>query len=66
MDYVTTKGDTWDMIAYSAYGSEELVAPIMEANREHIETTVFESGVTLAIPDLELSDASAYLPPWRV
>ena len=66
MEYITTKGETWDQIAYSVYGDEELIAPIMEANRKHIETTVFESGVKLTIPDIERTDESIFMPPWRV
>ena len=63
--YITQKGDTWDSISYSLYGNEELIAPLMEANREKIETTVFDYGIQLIIPEIDKSDSSIYLPPWR-
>ncbi len=63
--YITQKGDTWDSISYNLYGNEELIAPLMEANREKIETTVFDYGIQLIIPEIDKSDSSIYLPPWR-
>lgn len=63
--YITQKGDTWDSISYNLYGNEELIAPLMEANREKIEITVFDYGIQLIIPEIDKSDSSIYLPPWR-
>ena len=65
MKYITAKGDTWDIIAYEVYGNEELVAPIIEANPEHTETTVFDYGIKLDVPDINTVDDTALLPPWR-
>lgn len=65
MQYVTQKGDTWDIIAYNQYGNEELIAPLIEANPKHIETAVFDYGVILEIPEISKVDDNLLLPPWR-
>lgn len=65
MIYTTQKGDTFDIIAYKVYGNEELIAPIIKANQAHVETAVFDYGITLEIPDIEMTDDAATLPPWR-
>lgn len=65
MKYITAKGDTWDIIAYEVYGKEELIAPLIEANPEYTETTVFDYGIELEVPDINTVDDTALLPPWR-
>lgn len=66
MTYTTKKGDTFDSIAYAVYGDEELIAPLIKANPEYVETAVFDYGAVLNIPDIEKTDNNIYLPPWRV
>lgn len=63
--YTTKRGDTFDTIAYEQYGDEELMGPIIEANRKYAETAVFEHGINLNIPELEKTDETIFLPPWR-
>lgn len=65
MKYITEKGDTWDIIAYKAYGNEELIAPLIEANRAYVEKVVFDYGIEITIPELEQTDDSIFMPPWR-
>lgn len=65
MIYVTKQGDTWDNIAFEMYGNEELIAPIIRANSAYVETTIFDYGVELEIPEIEQIDNTASLPPWR-
>lgn len=65
MDYITQKGDTFDIIAYQAYGNEEMVKPIIEANPQYTETIVFDFGTKLTIPDIDTSTENSALPPWR-
>ena len=65
MKYTTVKGDTCDNIAYTVYGDETLTAPIIAANQEYVETAVFDFGIELEIPELEKTDSTVYLPPWR-
>ena len=65
MKYLTTKGDTWDSIAYKVYGEETFIAPLISANQEYIETVVFDDENEIEIPDISKTDSSIYLPPWR-
>ena len=62
--YVTKSGDTWDMIAKEVYGDELRADVLMKANRNHIETFIFESGVELVTPDL-VEERDGSLPPWK-
>lgn len=62
--YVTKSGDTWDMIAKEVYGDELRADVLMKANRDHIETYIFESGVELTIPDF-VEERDGNLPPWK-
>lgn len=65
MTYTTQKGDTWDIIAYKHYGNEAFIKPLITANPEYTETAVFDFGITLHIPEIEKTDSSIYIPPWR-
>lgn len=65
MEYITVKGDTFDIIAYKVYGNEELIKPIIEANPEHTETVIFDYGIKMTIPDIYSSNNDIFLPPWR-
>lgn len=62
--YTTKSGDTWDSVAYKAYGNEMYMDTLIKANIEHKDTYIFPAGVTLSLPeiDLEVSDS---LPPWK-
>ena len=62
--YVTRSGDTWDIIAKEVYGDELRADVLMKANRKHIATFFFESGLELATPDL-LEERDGSLPPWK-
>lgn len=61
--YTTISGDMWDLIAYKLWGDESLFPKLMEANRDHVETSVFSAGVDLTVPELDESD-TAISPPW--
>ncbi|MCY7485816.1 tail protein X [Paenibacillus alvei] len=63
--YITTQGDTWDVIALQQMGSELQMSVLMQANLVHINTVIFASGIELLIPDPEPEVDNA-LPPWRV
>ena len=65
VQYVTKKGDTFDSIAYAVYGDEELIKPIIEANKKYVETAVFDYGIILEVPDIEKTDENTHIPPWR-
>lgn len=62
--YVTIQGDTWDKIALNVYGSIAGLNNLMNANRAHIDTIVFNSGVSITVPDAVV-EKSSKLPPWK-
>lgn len=65
MEYTTMQGDTFDTIAYKCYGDAEMIAPIIRANSDYTEIAVFDFGIVLQIPEIEKTDGSVYMPPWR-
>jgi phage tail protein X len=63
--YRTIQNDAWDAIAYRLWGDERFAADIMAANPGLADTLVFEAGVTLILPDVDLSARPLKnLPPW--
>lgn len=62
--YVTSMGDTWDIIAYKMYGDERKMSALIEANPQHRETVFFSAGVALQVPDM-VETTSIVLPPWK-
>lgn len=62
--YTTISGDTWDMVAYKAYGDEMYMDKLIKANIEHKDTYIFSAGVTLTLPEIDL-EVSETLPPWK-
>lgn len=39
--YTTISGDTWDIVAYKAYGNEMYMDTLIKANLEHKDTYIF-------------------------
>ncbi|WII39197.1 tail protein X [Paenibacillus thiaminolyticus] len=62
--YITTQGDTWDIIALQQMGGESQMSVLMGANPDYINTVVFGFGVELQIPEPQ-AEVDADLPPWR-
>lgn len=62
--YSTVSGDTWDKIAFTELGDENLAGVIIEANIEHVETVLFKADVQLFIPEVP-ETLSENLPPWK-
>lgn len=62
--YTTVSGDTWDIVAYKAYGNEMYMDAIIKANIEYKDTYIFPAGVVLTLPEIELT-VSESLPPWK-
>ena len=62
--YTTVSGDTWDIVAYKAYGNEMCMDTLIKANIEHKDTYIFPAGVVLTLPEIELT-VSESLPPWK-
>ena len=62
--YTTVSGDTWDIVAYKAYGNEMNMDTLIKANIEYKDTYIFPAGVVLTLPEIELT-VSESLPPWK-
>lgn len=65
IEYTTTAGDSFDMIALAAYGDELLSSTIIQANPDYCDVLIFDAGVALYIPVIDNVDLPASLPPWR-
>jgi nucleoid-associated protein YgaU len=66
--YTTVSGQTWDQIAFEAYGNEYYCDRLMDANRDKLEYFVFPAGITLNLPDKESLAATITAndyPAWR-
>jgi phage tail protein X len=66
--YVTSENDTWDNIAYKAYGNPNLIEGIISANPNVGITDVLAGGVVLSIPIIEEEQTVTNLenlPPWK-
>ena len=65
--HLTTAGERWDLLAWTYYGDATLYSPIIMANPLIAIEAVFEAGVSIAIPLLQVSQSgSANLPPWKI
>lgn len=64
-EYVTSEGDTFDILALREYGEEQLSSVIIQENIQYADVLVFEQGTLLYIPVLETIDTPDTLPPWR-
>lgn len=63
--YTTKQGDTFDIVARAALGSELLAMDVAAVNPGHIGTVIFPSGVVLALPAKRATSSNAALPPWK-
>lgn len=62
--YTTVQGDTFDLLAYKAYGSEFLAHLIIQANPSYANVIIFDAGVILSLPKIK-KELTAEKPPWR-
>ncbi|MBI9092727.1 MAG: tail protein X [Desulfobacterium sp.] len=62
--YITTQGDTWDIIAFKLYGNEKAMDKLIEANPAHRDTVFFSANVSLVVPVVEMRSTDP-APPWR-
>lgn len=53
------------MLAIALYDDEKKASHIIKANPNHMGTLIFEAGVNLRIPILDITDVPETLPPWR-
>lgn len=64
-DYITAEGDTFDILAFKYYTNEKLSSYIIQANLNYVDTLIFEQGISLSIPILNMIEVPESLPPWR-
>ncbi|MEN6372223.1 MAG: tail protein X [Armatimonadota bacterium] len=62
--YITNTGDQWDLIAYNVYSKEKFMTELLAANPEYRDIVVFDAGVRIVCPDIDVESASP-LPPWK-
>lgn len=61
----STKGmDTFDKIAFDLYGDERIASYILAENPAYSDTLIFDEGVLLNLPIIELKETST-LPQWK-
>lgn len=63
-EYATVEGDTFDSISLEFYGEENYSVFIMQFNPKLIKTIIFESGISIKIPKINIKETST-LPPWK-
>lgn len=62
--YITSQGDTWDLMAYDLYGDEKYMHYLIEANWPLLDILVFSSGTLITVPDIP-EEAREDVPFWR-
>ena len=65
MTYTTKSGDMWDSIALEVYGDTKFTDDLIRANAEYRKTYIFQSGVTLSVPEIDEKITYEDLPPWK-
>ena len=60
--YVTTQGDTWDIVSLRVYGTEMQLDKLIDANPAHRELVFFPANIQLIVPDIP---KATNLPLWR-
>jgi len=67
IEYIAQGGDTWVSIAIAAYNEERMSTLLIDANRDYIDTVIFEGGEVLKVPVIDAAqvETSETLPPWR-
>ena len=63
-EYVTKDGDTFDSLALDFYGDENCSVFLMQFNPDLIDTLIFNQGVTINVPEINIKENSS-LPPWK-
>ena len=63
--HIAVVGETWDSLAYDAYGVEGMASVIWQANPRLGSTVSFEGGEKVTIPIVQKVVTPESLPPWR-
>lgn len=65
LNYTTSKGDTFDILAFVFYDDPLLASVIIQANPDYSDVLIFEDNVELYIPEIDATEIPETLPPWR-
>ena len=65
MPYTARQGDSFDLLAWQAYGEERLASIIAEANPGYMDVLLFEGGEELSIPMVDRADGALAAPSRR-
>lgn len=65
LNYTTSKGDTFDILAFVFYDDPLLASVIIQANPDYADVLIFEDNVELYIPEIDTTEIPETLPPWR-
>jgi hypothetical protein len=63
--YSTVGDETWDQVAFKAYGAERYANVLIAANPAYQEIVFFDSGMVLIVPQLA-SPIPVAQQPWNV
>ncbi|MGH8013522.1 MAG: tail protein X [Candidatus Binataceae bacterium] len=64
--HITAAGERWDLLAWTYYGDATLYSTIIMANPQIPIEPVFEAGLRIGIPILQVSQINtSMLPPWK-
>lgn len=67
ISHITEGGERWDLLAWQYYGNPTLYSPIILANPTIPIESVFDAGLVIAVPILQVSlTQTSALPPWKV
>lgn len=61
----TVAGDTFDRLAFEFYTNEKMASLIIQANPDYCDVLIFDAGVRLKIPVVNIVNPPESLPPWR-
>jgi phage tail protein X len=65
LKHIVAAGESFDSLALTYYGDENLASKIIQANPDYCDTLIFEAGIVLNIPDMTEVKPLETLPPWR-
>ena len=65
LNYTTSTGDTFDILAFVFYDDPLLASVIIQANPDYADVLIFEDNVDLYIPEIDTTEIPETLPPWR-
>lgn len=63
-EYETVQNDNFDSMALDFYGEETKSNLIIQANPQYQDILIFDEGIKLIIPIVEV-EAKSTLPPWK-